>query len=50
MSDFEYLDILIEKANKAMGKVLTTKDRKKLKAHFEGMSIGFVRVFAVIGK
>ena len=31
MSDFEYLDILIEKANKAMGKVLTTKDRKKLK-------------------
>lgn len=28
---FEYLDELIEKANKAMGKVLTTKDRKKLK-------------------
>ena len=28
---FEYLDELIEKANKAMGKALTTKDRKKLK-------------------
>lgn len=26
------------------------KDRKKLKIHFEGMNIGFVRVFAVLGK
>ena len=29
--NFKYLDSLIEKANKAMGKVLTTKDRKKMK-------------------
>jgi len=31
MVDFKYLDTLIDKANVAMGKVLTTKDRKKLK-------------------
>ena len=30
--DFGYLDTLIENANKAMGKKLTTKDRKKLKS------------------
>lgn len=27
----EYLDRLVEKADKAMGKKLTTKDRKKMK-------------------
>lgn len=26
------------------------KDRKKLKLHFEGIGVGFVRVFAVVGK
>lgn len=30
--DYSYLDRLIDKANEAMGKKLTTKDRKKLKS------------------
>jgi hypothetical protein len=31
MKDIYYLKELIDKANKVMGKKLTTKDRKKLK-------------------
>ncbi len=31
MVDFKYLDVLIEKAHDAIGKELTTKDRKKMK-------------------
>ncbi len=39
---FKYLDTLIENADKAMGKVLTTKDRKKMKkATFWGPNRSF---------